>query len=195
MVAKKRTARGKPKTDKVYYQSNQAAMRRMQAALHKYDDEVNKLERKWGIDRLPWLVPVELRDRFYEQLDKLNAAIDKCDGVEHEVEVTLRGCAAIERAAIEGGAEPLTGDYVEGRMPDGTVLAITANAYEAGKVKQDNREMSVYTVDEVGLILEQWLKEKQAKAFVDEAKSVFQGAVVESVKKRAPVDLDDEVPF
>ena len=194
MVAKKRVARGKPKTDKVYYQPSQGALKRQQAALHKYDDEVNRLERKWGIDRLPWLVPVELRDRFYEQLDKLNAAIDKTDGVEHEVEVTLRGCAAIERAAIEGGAEPLTGEYIEGRMPDGTVLAITANGYEAGKVKQDNREMTVYTVDEVGVILEQWLKEKQAKAFVDEAKNVFAGAVVESVTKTAKL-IDDEIPF
>jgi len=194
MVAKKRVARGKPKTDKVYYQPSQGALKRQQAALHKYDDEVNRLERKWGIDRLPWLVPVELRDRFYEQLDKLNSAIDATEGVEHEVEVTLRGCAAIERAAIEGGAEPLTGEYIEGRMPDGTVLAITANGYEAGKVKQDNREMTVYTVDEVGVILEQWLKEKQAKAFVDEAKNVFAGAVIESVTKTAKL-IDDEIPF
>ena len=194
MVAKKRTARGKPKTDKVYYQPSQAAMRRQQQSLHKYDDEVNRLERKWGIDRLPWLVPLELRDRFYEQLDKLNAAIDKCEGVDHEVEVTLRGCAAIERAAIEGGAEPLTGEYIEGRMPDGTVLAITANGYEAGKVKQDNREMKVFTVDEVGVVLEKWLEENKAKTLVDEAKNVFPGAVVESIVKNQLL-LDDEVPF
>ena len=194
MVAKKRVARGKPKTDKVYYQPSQAAMRRQQQSLHKYDDEVNRLERKWGIDRLPWLVPIELRDRFYEQLDKLNAAIDKCEGVDHEVEVTLRGCAAIERAAIEGGAQPLTGEYIEGRMPDGTVLAITANGYEAGKVKQDNREMKVFTVDEVGVILEKWLEENKAKTLVDEAKNVFPGAVVESIVKNQLL-LDDEVPF
>ena len=194
MVAKKRVARGKPKTDKVYYQPSQAAMRRQQQSLHKYDDEVNRLERKWGIDRLPWLVPLELRDRFYEQLDKLNAAIDKCEGVDHEVEVTLRGCAAIERAAIEGGAQPLTGEYIEGRMPDGTVLAITANGYEAGKVKQDNREMKVFTVDEVGVILKKWLEENKAKTLVDEAKNVFPGAVVESIVKNQLL-LDDEVPF
>jgi hypothetical protein len=194
MVAKKRTARGKPKTDKVYYQPSQAAMRRQQQSLHKYDDEVNRLERKWGIDRLPWLVPLQLRERFYEQLAKLNAAIDRCEGVDHEVEVTLRGCTAIERAAIEGGAEPLTGEYIEGRMPDGTVLAITANGYEAGKVKQDNREMVVYSVDEVGVVLEKWLEENKAKTLVDEAKNVFPGAVVESIVKNQLL-LDDEVPF
>ena len=191
MVAKKRVARGKPKTDKVYYQPSQGALKRQQAALHKYDDEVNRLERKWGVDRLPWLVPVELRDRFYEQLDKLNAAIDATDGVEHEVEVTLRGCAAIERAAIEGGAEPLTGDYIEGRMPDGTVLAITANAYEASKVAHENREMKVFSVDEVGVVLEKWLNENKV---VSEAKSIFPGAVIESITKNQLL-LDDEIPF
>ena len=194
MVAKKRVARGKPKTDKVYYQPSQAAMRRQQQSLHKYDDEVNRLERKWGIDRLPWLVPLQLRERFYEQLDKLNAAIDKCEGVDHEIEVTLRGCAAIERAAIEGGAEPLTGEYIEGRMPDGRVLAITANGYEAGKVKQDNRKLMVFTVDEVGVVLEKWLKENQSRTLVDEAKDIFPGAVIESIVKNK-VLIDDEVPF
>ena len=152
---------------------------------------MNRLERKWGVDRLPWLVPVELRDRFYEQLDRLNAAIDATDGVEHEVEVTLRGCAAIERAAIEGGAEPLTGDYIEGRMPDGTVLAITANAYEASKVAHENREMKVFSVDEVGVVLEKWLNENKV---VSEAKSIFPGAVIESITKNQLL-LDDEIPF
>ena len=194
MVAKKRTARGKPKTDKVYYQPSQAAMKRQQQSLHKYDDEVNRLERKWGIDRLPWLVPIELRDRFYEQLDKLNAAIDKCDGVDHEVEVTLRGCAAIERAAIEAGFEPLTGEYIEGRLPDGTVLAITANGYEAAKVKQDNRKVMVFTVDEVGVVLEKWLQENQSRTLVDEAKDIFPGAAIESIVK-GKVLINDEVPF
>ena len=101
------------------------------------------------------------------------------------------GCAAIERAAIEGGAEPLTGDYIEGRMPDGTVLAITANGYEASKVAQENREMKVFSVDEVGVVLEKWLNENKV---VGEAKSVFPGAVIESITKNKLL-LDDEIPF
>lgn len=191
MVAKK-TTRPRPKPSKVYYQATQPAMRRMQDALHRYDDVVSEVEGRWGVDRLVWVVGGDLRDRFEQQMDRLNAAIDKCDpSIEHEVDVTLRGVAALEAAAIAAGAKPLSGDYIEGRMPDGRVIAITATAYEAGKVKRDNRDMVVYSVDEVGRIIEGLNKEAPV---VDAIKNAFAGAEVVSVK---PVkhDLDDEIPF
>ena len=191
MVAKK-TTRQRPKPSKVYYQPTQPAMRRMQDALHRYDDVVSEVEGRWGVDRLVWLVGGNLRDRFEQQMDRLNAAIDKCDpSIEHEVEVTLRGVAALEAAAIAAGAKPLTGDYIEGRMPDGRVIAITATGYEAGKVKRDNREMVVYSVDEIGRIIEGLNKEAPV---VDAIKNAFAGAEVVSVKP-VPANLDDEIPF
>ena len=189
MVAKK--GRGRPKPDKVYYAPSEGARRRMQQALHKYDDVVSAIERKWGIDRLVWLVPVELRDRFEQQMDKLNAAIERQQDVEHEVEVTLRGVAAIEQAAIAAGAKPLTGEYVEGRMPDGSVLAIVPTGYEVSKVQQENRDMRVYSVDEVGRIISAW----QASELVDKVKEAFPGAVVEKVRTRKEALLNDEIPF
>lgn len=191
MVAKK-TTRPRPKPSKVYYQPTQPAMRRMQDALHRYDDVVSEVEGRWGVDRLVWLVGGDLRDRFEQQMDRLNAAIDKCDpSIEHEVEVTLRGVAALEAAAIAAGAKPLSGDYIEGRMPDGRVIAITATGYEAGKVKRDNREMVVYSVDEIGRIIEGLNKEAPV---VDAIKNAFAGAEVVSVKP-VPANLDDEIPF
>ena len=191
MVAKK-TTRPRPKPSKVYYQPTQPAMRRMQDALHRYDDVVSEVEGRWGVDRLVWLVGGDLRDRFEQQMDKLNSAIDKCDpSIEHEVEVTLRGVAALEQAAIAAGAKPLSGDYIEGRMPDGRVIAITATGYEAGKVKRDNRDMVVYSVDEVGRIIEGLNKEAPV---VDAIKNAFAGAEVVSVKP-VPANLDDEIPF
>jgi len=191
-VATKKTTRQRPKPSKVYYTPTQGAMRRMQDALHRYDDVVSEVEGRWGVDRLVWLVGGELRDRFEQQMDRLNAAIDKCDpSIEHEVEVTLRGVAALEQAAIAAGAKPLNGDYIEGRMPDGRVLAITATGYEAGKVKRDNREMVVYSVDEIGRIIEGLNKEAPV---VDAIKNAFAGAEVQSVKP-VPANLDDEIPF
>ena len=47
----------------------------MQDALHRYDDVVSEVEGRWGIDRLVWLVGGDLRDRFEQQMDKLNASI------------------------------------------------------------------------------------------------------------------------
>jgi hypothetical protein len=192
IMATKETTRPRPKPSKVYYQPTQPAMRRMQDALHKYDDVVSEVEGRWGVDRLVWLVGGDLRDRFEQQMDRLNAAIDKCDpSIEHEVEVTLRGVAALEKAAIAAGAKLLNGDYIEGRMPDGRVIAITATGYEAGKVKRDNREMVVYSVDEIGRIIEGLNKDAPV---VDAIKNAFAGAEVQSVKP-FPANLDDEIPF
>ena len=55
MVAKK-TTRQRPKPSKVYYQATQPAMRRMQDALHRYDDAVSEVEGRWGVERLAGLV-------------------------------------------------------------------------------------------------------------------------------------------
>jgi hypothetical protein len=167
------------------------AMRRMQDALHRYDDRVSEVERKWGVDRLIWVVGGDLRDRFEAQMDLLNAAIDKMEDVEHQVDVTLRGVAALEQAAIAAGVQPLGGEWIEGRMPDGRVLAIVPNDYEVSRVKRDNREMVVYSVDEIGKLLAEWDESKT----VDAVKAAFHGATVEKVRTRTEKELNDEIPF
>jgi len=89
------------KPTKSYYAPNDKLARRMQDALVRYDEAVTKLEMKWGVDRLPWLVGRELREKFDMQMDRLNEAIERQIDVEHQVEVTLRGLAALEKAATE----------------------------------------------------------------------------------------------
>jgi hypothetical protein len=152
---------------------------------------VSKVERKWGVDRLIWVVGGDLRNRFEKQMDLLNEAIDKMQDVEHQVDVTLRGVAALEQAAIAAGVQPLKGEWIEGKMPDGRVLAIVPNDYEVSRVKRDNREMVVYSVDEIGRLLAAWDESKT----VDAVKAVFHGATVEKVKTRTEVELNDEIPF
>lgn len=178
------------KPTKQFYAPSELSMRRMQDALHRYDDRVTQLEKKWGVDRLVWLVGADLRDRFEKQLGLLNKAIDEQRDVEHQVEVTLRGVDAVEKAAIAAGVQPLSGQYVEGRMPDGRVLAIVADKHEAAAVRRDGREVVVYSVDEVG----QMLAEHSAGKLVDAVKAAFPGATVESVKPVEEV-LNDEIPF
>ena len=179
------------KPTKQHYAPSQAVMRRQQDALHRYDDRVSEVERKWGVDRLVWVVGGNLRDRFEAQMDKLNAAIDRMEDVEHQVDVTLRGVAALEQAAIAAGVQPLKGEWIEGKMPDGRVLAIVPNDYEVSRVKRDNREMLVYSVDEIGRLLAAWDESKT----VDAVKAVFPGATVEKVKTKLEKELNDEIPF
>ena len=184
------------KPSKAYYRPTAAHDRRMQDALHRYDDVVSRYEAKWGVDRLPWLVGTDLRERFEQQMDKLNKAIDDRVDVDHQVEVTLRGVEALERAAIERGAQPLTGDYIEAAMPDGRVLAITRTSWDVAKVKRENREMVVYSAEEVAMLIAK-SEEDKAGALVSKIKDTFPGAVVESVKPKTKTEefLDDNIPF
>ena len=102
---------------------NERDAKKCQDALYEYDNVVRGYETKWGIDRLPTLVEAELRDRFWAQLDLLNEAIAKGSGVEVEqaVRSTIRGCEALERRAVDLGAEPVSGELWGAVTPvDGT---------------------------------------------------------------------------
>jgi hypothetical protein len=182
------------KPSKQHYAPSQMAMRRMQDALHEYDRAATAMEAKWGVDRLPWLVEQGLRGRFEAQMDLLNKAIEDQHDVEHQVSVTLRGLAALEQAAIAAGHKPLTGEYWEAAMDDGKVLAITRSNYEAGKVAKENREMVVYSIDEIAAIVSGWRKDKAGQV-AEMAKEMFPGAAVEKVRTRTEKELNDEIPF
>ena len=153
-MAKRPTRPKKP--TKRFYHPTAAQDRIMQDALHRYDSIASQYELRWGVDRLPWLVGTDLRERFDQQMEKLNNAIEERRDIEHQVEVTLRGLAKLEEVATQRGAQPLTGDYIETAMPDGRVLAITKTSWDVAKVKRENREMVVYSAEELAQIVSQF---------------------------------------
>ena len=67
------------------------------------------MERKWGIDRLRLLVPVELRARFDAQKDRLDQAIASNleDHVRVQAQGMVRAWEAVDRAAVDAGNSPL----------------------------------------------------------------------------------------
>jgi hypothetical protein len=168
--------------------------------LIEYDRVVRAIEAKWGIDRLPDLVDAEMRQRWWMQWDRLNAAIERGSGpdVEHAVEVTIRACGVLEARALELGAKPLTGDRWEAEMPDGGVLAIVRDKAEAANVQKEGRYDAVYSVAEVGRIIQQW-RAGEAGRLAESVKDVFAGAEIVEIKRREPTEgervLNDEIPF
>jgi len=168
---------------------------RIQNALVEHDRVVAEYEGRWGIDRLQELVSQELREKFYQQRGKLNAAIDANDGkeVQHQVQVMLRAYAALEKAAKDAGQKELTGEYWEMVMPDDRVLAVTKTMAESGKVARDNPKLVVYSLEEIANILHAQHKEKLDK--IEKVKAVFPGAAVTEVKPAIEELIDDEIPF
>lgn len=199
MAVRKRPRKPAKGLDARFY-PNERDARKCQEALIEYDRVVRAIEAKWGIDRLPDLVDAEMRQRWWMQWDRLNAAIERGSGpdVEHAVEVTIRACGVLEARALELGAKPLTGDRWEAEMPDGGVLAIVRDKAEAANVQKEGRYDAVYSVAEVGRIIQQW-RAGEAGRLAESVKDVFAGAEIVEIKRREPTEgelvLNDEIPF
>lgn len=168
--------------------------RAIQNHLVEYDRVVSDYERRWGVERLPLLVTPELRDRFWAQMDKLNAAIaaDNPGEVEHQVAVTLRAYAKLEQVARELGGQELSGDCWTAPMPDGRVLAVAQSDKEVGRVKRDLPQAVVYSVEELARIIPAW--EADQAETIRAVKDVFPDATVTAVKVTKE-ELNDEIPF
>lgn len=199
MATRKRVPKGKTSRDWRFYPSERDADK-CRAALATYDAKVRAAEVKWGIDRLPLLVEADLRDRFWAQMDVLNKAIDKGSGVEVEEAVasTIRGVEALERRAIELGAEPVSGEVWEETTPKGAVVAVCRDRAEIAKIRDSGRIDRVYAMSEIAAIVEAF-EEGRAGETTKKVKSLFEGATIESVKKKSKeeiiAELNDEIPF
>lgn len=199
MAARKRVPKGKTSRDWRFYPSERDADK-CRAALATYDAKVRAAEVKWGIDRLPLLVEANLRDRFWAQMDVLNKAIDRGSGVEVEEAVasTIRGVEALERRAIELGAEPVSGEVWEETTPKGAVVAVCRDRSEIAKIRDSGRIDRVYAMSEIAAIVEAF-EEGKAGETTKKVKSLFEGATIESVKKKSKeeiiAELNDEIPF
>lgn len=171
-----------------------ASYRKIENAITEYDRVVTRYERKWGCDRLPNLVDMDLRERFWQQMDRLNKAIESNNpiDVEHQVQVTLRAYAALEAKAIEMGATELTNIAWTATSHDSTTtVAVVQDIHEVGNVKRDMPEAKVYSVYEVANIIAAWEKKN---SLVGEVKNVFEGAYVSNITDLNK-ELDDEIPF
>jgi len=166
---------------------------KVQSAVLEFDKAATAYEERWGRDRLADLASPELRERFYQQIYRMNQAISAVDWreVEHQCAVTLRGYAALETAALEAGHKPLQGRFWDAPMADGRVLCVCPDHHEAGEVARQRKgdNVLVYSVEEIANIL---ATNEAAKA-VDIVKAAFPGATVTGSRK-AEV-YDDQIPF
>ena len=75
-------------------------------ALERLDEVATGYEKKWGVDRLQKLVDQGLAERFQEQLELLNSALERhavLDVISH-ADALARGWAALDAAAESQGS-------------------------------------------------------------------------------------------
>lgn len=170
---------------------------RSQIAIEALDEVASRMERKWGVGRLPKLVGVDLAERFYRQVDKLNGAIvEEATGgsvanVEVEAGRMVNAWMALDGAAVAVQADQASGRCMGSRMSDGRLLVICEDLEAMGVWRQQNAEQgaAVWTIDEVVAVLEGF-------DLVNRTKHLFEGAVVEEVRVKPEVNWrrGDELP-
>lgn len=158
------------------------------------DQLAMEMERTWGAGRLRLLVDAEWREKFDRQRVKLNKAIWEGD-LEDVQRETARMAAAwrkLDSLATERNAARLAPQVWETVLDDGRVVAIVQSMAEAHAVAAEGRRVDVYSLEEIGRII-------QAFPEISKAKVVFPGATV--IAARAPddplrsIELDDSIPF
>jgi hypothetical protein len=173
-----------------------------QAAIDGADHAAITMEQKWGAGRLRLLVNTAMREKFDKQRFKLNAAIWHGDLQELQTEAQrmVNAWMALDRAAAAAGAFGLVPTVWEVALPDGTVAAIVRDRSDLPLVAGEGRQLVVYTLDEIAVMLGNYRE-------VVRVKEAFPGAKVEAIRRTIndPLDgirdgrrledtLDDDVP-
>jgi hypothetical protein len=173
-----------------------------QAAIDGADHEAITQENKWGAGRLRLLVETELREKFDKQRFKLNSAIWHGDLQELQTECQrmVNAWRALDRAAEAAGASALWGGIWEVALADGTVAALVRDRGDIPAVVAQERQLVVYTLEEIGVMLSNYRE-------VVQVKEAFPGAKVEAIRRTIndPLDgirdgrrledtLNDEIP-
>lgn len=155
---------------------------RSQIAIEALDETAGAMERKWGVGRLPRLVPVDLAEKFHRQVEKLNAEIVEeatagFANVEREAGRMRNAWMALDAAAEAGGAAPASAKYMTARMQDGRLLVICADPEGHGVAAREyaGTAAAVWSMEEVARVLEGF-------DLVNRTKHLFDGAVVEEVR-------------
>jgi hypothetical protein len=164
---------------------------RIRSMVDGLDQVALAMERKWGLDRLRFLVSDFLRAKFDEQKDRLDAALQSGEErfVAAQVEGMRRAWQALDRAAHEAGASPLAPQVWECVLPStGEITSLVRSAEEAHHVAREGR---VFTVAEIALLIE------ALGDGVLTIKKKFPGAAVTGIRHKPPPDWErgDEIPF
>ena len=166
-----------------------------QAAIDGVDAVAIAMEARWGAGRLRLLVDDSLREKFDRQRFLFNAAIWHGDmqAVVLQSRRMIAAWQALARAAEAAGAPILSPEVWEVALADGTVVALVRSPEDAHAVVADGRRLTVYTLAELAIMLEQYQE-------VTKVKVTFPGAEVTQIRQgisdplngiRDGVSLDD----
>ena len=157
-------------------------------ALAPFDRAATEMDDKWGIDRLPGLVPAEMAARYGSALAKLNAAIDADDPAEVAMRagVCVRGLKAMDEHASANCELPKV-EIWECEF-DGTKYGIVRDVKDWKLAKAARPELTIVSMREVAVAIA-----RPAFGMADKVREYISHAQITGMRTKEK--LDDVLPF
>ncbi len=151
------------------------------------------MDLKWGVGRLPKLVPEAMAQKFGKALAHMNACLDREDpaAAAQAAENCRKGFAAMDAHATASGAQPLPKDVLQYDL-DGEIFTIAKDINAWPSIQQDMPGVRLWSMREVALAL------KRYGGVVAAVKDAFPGAEISEIRDKPSAlaqSLNDEIPF
>lgn len=161
------------------------------------DERAADVNRKWGHNRLPLLVPFDWCEKFRSQKRKFELACFECtfpdaekvDRVRKHGDGMLKAFDKLESLAVEAGYLPTPPSWWEFELADGTPVLLVRTRAEMSQVDPQGRTAQIWSLEEVADMIEKFPK------LVLATKDAFPGAEVIQCRTNPLVigKLDDEL--
>ena len=162
----------------------------------------NEVNKRWGFNLLPMLVPIEWMEKFQRQKSNWEMACFECVGspkpedmerIRQQGEAMLRAYDKLETVAVEQGHQPAPPTQWEFELEDGTPVILVRDRAEMSQIDPRGRKAQIWSLEEIADIVRKF-------PMLVAAKDAFPGAEVVRVKTDPKVmahleELNDEVPF
>jgi len=160
----------------------------IKAELQNLDAVAQRMERKWGVNRLQLAVPTEWRIKFERQQAKLDMALEGATEAREQLAQLggmRRAWEKLDEVAEASGAVPAPAEVWEVPLEDGSLAMILHDERDWTKVSEmaKGRQAKVYTLNEIGHMINHYGE-------VAKVKEVFPGAEVKAIRKYAKLGDD-----
>lgn len=165
-------------------------------ALQPLDKCAFDMEMKWGVDRLPRIVGVDLAVRYGKAKAELDAAIEADDEVlvAKKSKKMISGWKILDAEAERLGERPIDPKPLASWSTEDSAYCLFKTATDAYAFARsdDGKDIRTYSLDEVarciGLVEDKF-------AVLGEAKKQFPGAELKNVDDQRKRKMDEELPF
>ena len=191
-TTKTRQSKRQKKSDRILHGNQNKDAIMCDYAVAPVDRLVTEMDRKWGVDRLPELVSVEMAQKYGRQVGMMNEAVadNDVERTQKKAEQVIKGMIAMDAEAERMGAHKASSDVWEVEV-DGELFGIMKDGRAWKQIKEQRPELELLTLREVALAY-RWFRENWMGELEKAAKQSFPGAEMIDIKGKT---FDDPIPW